>query len=61
VELFLALNPTRIDVASKEGRSIVGGRYFRFGMWLSFIVVVLLDITLYIDAIVGKLVLARSC
>jgi hypothetical protein len=50
VELFLALNPTRIDIASKEVRKVVGGKYFRFGMWPSFIVVVLLGITLCIDA-----------
>jgi hypothetical protein len=58
VELFLALNPTRIDIASKEVRPDVGGRYFRFGMWLFFIVVVLLGITLCIDAIVVAVIIA---
>jgi hypothetical protein len=58
VELFLALNPTRIDIALKEVRPVVGGRYFGFGMWLSFIVVVLLGITLCIDAIVDAVIVA---
>jgi hypothetical protein len=52
MELFLALNPTRVDISSKEVRPFVGRRYFGFGMWLSFIVVILLGIPFCIDAIV---------
>jgi hypothetical protein len=59
VEIFLEIDdPSHLDITSKETRRLVGGGclYFGFGLRRSFIVIVLLNIALCVDAIVVAVV-----